>query len=170
MVRACPDRYPWSWLLRICARCLCGVNSGPVKGCRSRGVCEGMPTMAKRPVGGFAELLQRLRVRAGMTQGELAEAAEVSPRTVSDLERGINRTARKDTAELLAGALGLIGHEREQFLATARGKPTAAEQAAWAQAAEAAATAAAFEAAPGVASAGADATAGAAAAMTTRMP
>ena len=121
-----------------------------------------MPTMAKRPVGGFAELLQRLRVRAGMTQGELAEAAEVSPRTVSDLERGVNRTARKDTAELLAGALGLIGHEREQFLATARGKPTAAEQAAWAQAAEAAATAAAFEAAPGVASAGADATAGAA--------
>ena len=32
--------------------------------------------MAKRPVGGFAELLQRLRVMAGMTQGELAEAAE----------------------------------------------------------------------------------------------
>src|SRR6516225_2281787 len=161
MVRACPDRYPWSWLLRICARCLCGVNSGPVKpvkGCRSRGVCEGMPTMAKRPVGGFAELLQRLRVRAGMTQGELAEAAEVSPRTVSDLERGINRTARKDTAELLAGALGLIGHEREQFLATARGKPTAAERAAWAQAA--AQAAGAFEAAPGVAADGAAGAAG----------
>src|SRR6516225_10272653 len=163
MVRACPDRYPWSWLLRICARCLCGVNSGSVKGvkgCRSRGVCEGMPTMAKRPVGGFAELLQRLRVRAGMTQGELAEAAEVSPRTVSDLERGVNRTARKDTAELLAAALGLIGHEREQFLATARGKPTAAEQAARAQVA-AQAAAEAFEAAPGVASAKADAAAGA---------
>ena len=91
--------------------------------------------MAKQPVGRFAELLQRLRVRAGMTQGELAEAAEVSPRTVSDLERGINRTARKDTGELLAGALGLIGHEREQFLAAARGKPTAAERAAWTKAA-----------------------------------
>ena len=94
-----------------------------------------MPTMAKRPVGRFAELLQRLRVRAGMTQGELAEAAGVSPRTVSDLERGINRTARKDTAELLADALGLIGHELDQFLAAARGKPTAAERAAWAKAA-----------------------------------
>ena len=101
--------------------------------------------MAKQPVGRFAELLQRLRVRAGMTQGELAEAAEVSPRTVSDLERGINRTARKDTGELLAGALGLIGHEREQFLAAARGKPTAAERAAWTKA-----TAEASEAEPGV--------------------
>ncbi|MGH3278578.1 MAG: helix-turn-helix transcriptional regulator, partial [Trebonia sp.] len=65
--------------------------------------------MAKQPVGGFAELLQRLRARAGMTQEELAAAAEVSPRTVSDLERGVNRTARKDTAGLLAGAIGLAG-------------------------------------------------------------
>ena len=89
-----------------------------------------MPTMAKQPVGGFAELLQRLRVRAGLTQDELAEAAGVSPRTVSDLERGINRTARKDTAGLLADAMGLTGREREQFLAAARGKPTAAELAA----------------------------------------
>ena len=86
--------------------------------------------MAKQPVSRFAELLQRLRVRAGMTQEELAAAADVSPRTVSDLERGINRTARRDTAELLAGAMGLAGPEREQFLAAARGKPTAAERAA----------------------------------------
>jgi transcriptional regulator with XRE-family HTH domain/tetratricopeptide (TPR) repeat protein len=102
-----------------------------------------MPAMAKQPVDGFAELLQRLRVRAGMTQEELAGAAEVSPRTVSDLERGINRTARKDTAGLLAGAMGLTGHEREQFLAAARGRPTPAQRAAWAKAA-----AEAFEPAP----------------------
>jgi transcriptional regulator with XRE-family HTH domain len=105
-----------------------------------------MPTMAKQPVGGFAGLLQRLRVRAGMTQDELARTAEVSPRTVSDLERGINRTARKDTAELLAGALGLTGHEQEQFLAAARGKPTVAVQAARAKA-----PTEASEAAPGFA-------------------
>src|SRR6516165_8949380 len=151
MVRACSHRYPWSWLRPHLRPVSVRRESGsvkPVKGCRSREVCEGMPTMAKRPVGGFAELLQRLRVRAGMTQGELAEAAEVSPRTVSDLERGINRTARKDTAELLASALGLIGPERDEFLATARGKPTAAERAAWAKAA-AQATAEASEAAPG---------------------
>ena len=38
--------------------------------------------------------------RGGLNQEELAEAAGLSPRSVSDLERGINRTARKDTAEL----------------------------------------------------------------------
>lgn len=91
--------------------------------------------MAKQPAAGFAELLQRFRVRAGMTQDQLATAAEISPRTVSDLERGINRTARKDTAVLLATALALAGHELEQFLAVAGGRPTAAERAAWAQAA-----------------------------------
>jgi transcriptional regulator with XRE-family HTH domain len=89
--------------------------------------------MAKQPAAGFAELLLRLRVRAGMTQDELAKAAEISPRTVSDLERGVNRTARKDTAVLLAAALGLDRDELEQFLALARGRPTAAERAAWAE-------------------------------------
>jgi len=78
--------------------------------------------MARQPVGGFALLLQRLRVRAGLTQEELAEAAGVSPRTVSDLERGINRSARRDTAELLADAMGLGGDEREQFMVAARGR------------------------------------------------
>src|ERR1700731_4579723 len=106
--------------------------------------------MAKQPAAGFAELLQRLRSSAGMTQDELAKAAEVSPRTVSDLERGINRTARKATAELLATAMGLTGNEREQFLAAARGKPAAAGGAAWAEAE-------ALPAAPGAAQAGADA-------------
>jgi transcriptional regulator with XRE-family HTH domain/tetratricopeptide (TPR) repeat protein len=105
-----------------------------------------MPAMVRQPAGGFAELLQRLRVRAGMTQEELAAAAEVSPRTVSDLERGINRTARKDTAALLAGALRLTGPERERFLAAARGKPAADERAAGVTpAAEASAAAGAVE-------------------------
>ena len=34
------------------------------------------------------------------------DASGPSPRSVDDPERGINRTARQDTAELLAGALG----------------------------------------------------------------
>jgi hypothetical protein len=46
----------------------------------------------------------------------------VSQRAVSDLERGINRTARKDTALLLAGALNLTGQVRELFVAAARGQ------------------------------------------------
>jgi WD40 repeat protein len=37
------------------------------------------------------------------------------------LERGINRTAHKDTAVLLAGALGLTGQAEELFVAAARG-------------------------------------------------
>ena len=71
---------------------------------------------------GFGGLLRQLRDDARLTQEELAEAAQVSPRAVSDLERGINRTARKDTALLLAGALGLDGEARELFVAAARGR------------------------------------------------
>jgi predicted ATPase/transcriptional regulator with XRE-family HTH domain len=70
----------------------------------------------------LAQLLKRLRVTAGLTQEELAEAAGISPRSVSDLERGINRTARKDTARLIADALGLSGSTRDLFEATARGQ------------------------------------------------
>jgi transcriptional regulator with XRE-family HTH domain len=59
--------------------------------------------------GSFRGLLRQLRAGAGLTQEELAEAARLSLRSVSDLERGINLTARKDTARLLADALGLTG-------------------------------------------------------------
>jgi tetratricopeptide (TPR) repeat protein/transcriptional regulator with XRE-family HTH domain len=76
---------------------------------------------------GFAGLLRQLREEAQLTQEELAEAAGLSPRTVSDLERGVNRTARKDTAALLAGALGLEGPVRGTFIAAARGRASAAE-------------------------------------------
>ena len=78
--------------------------------------------MAEQPGLSFAVLLRQLRVKALLTQEELAAAASVSPRSVSDLERGINRTARKDTAVLLAGALGLAGPARELFVAVARGQ------------------------------------------------
>jgi WD40 repeat protein/transcriptional regulator with XRE-family HTH domain len=69
----------------------------------------------------FAGLLQRLRAGAKLTQEELAAAAGVSARSVSNLERGINRTAHKDTAALLAGALGLTGPAAELFMGAARG-------------------------------------------------
>ena len=75
----------------------------------------------------FAGVLRQLRAEAKLTQEELAEAAGLSPRSVSDLERGVNRTARKDTAELLAGALGLAGPARGVFVAAARGRAPAAE-------------------------------------------
>jgi transcriptional regulator with XRE-family HTH domain len=69
----------------------------------------------------FAGLLRRLRTEAKLTQEELAAAAGVSARSVSNLERGINRTAHKDTAVLLASALGLTGPAAELFVAAARG-------------------------------------------------
>jgi non-specific serine/threonine protein kinase len=74
----------------------------------------------------FAGLLRQLRTQAQLTQEELAEAASVSPRSVSDLERGVTRTTHKDTALLLAGALGLQEPARELFVAAARGKAPAA--------------------------------------------
>ena len=83
--------------------------------------------MAEHLVLGFGGLLRQLRTRAGLTQEELAEAAGLSPRSVSDLERGINRTARKDTAGLLADALGLAEPARGLFVAAALGHAPAAE-------------------------------------------
>jgi len=70
----------------------------------------------------FAELLRQLRVEARLTQEELAEAARLSPRSISDLERGISRTARKETACLLADALAIGGSVRTAFVAAARGR------------------------------------------------
>jgi transcriptional regulator with XRE-family HTH domain len=75
----------------------------------------------------FADLLRQLRAAARLTQEELAEAAGISPRSVSDLERGINRTARKDTALLLADALNLTRPVRAAFVAAARGRASAEE-------------------------------------------
>jgi len=66
-------------------------------------------------------LLRTLRVGAGLTQEELAEAAQLSYRSISDLERGINLSPRKETMRLLADALHLVGAEREVFEAAARG-------------------------------------------------
>jgi WD40 repeat protein/transcriptional regulator with XRE-family HTH domain len=75
----------------------------------------------------FAGLLRQLRTEARLTQEELAEAASLSPRSVSDLERGISRTAHKDTAVLLASALGLAEAPGDLFVAAARGKAPAAQ-------------------------------------------
>jgi predicted ATPase/DNA-binding CsgD family transcriptional regulator/transcriptional regulator with XRE-family HTH domain len=75
----------------------------------------------------FAGLLRQLRTEARLTQEELAEVANLSARSVSDLERGIHPTARKDTAVLLAGALGLAEPVRGLFVAAARGRVPAAQ-------------------------------------------
>jgi tetratricopeptide (TPR) repeat protein/transcriptional regulator with XRE-family HTH domain len=85
----------------------------------------------------FAGVLRELRRRARLTQQELADAAAVSLRTVSDLERGVAVTPQKETIRLLADALRLIGLERVEFERAARGRsrPSASEAAVTAAAA-----------------------------------
>src|SRR6202020_1114330 len=79
--------------------------------------------MSEQPAIQYAELLRQLRAEQGLTQEELAAAAGISPRTISDLERAINQTPRRATAELLADALELTGPRRAQFMAAARRRP-----------------------------------------------
>ena len=75
--------------------------------------------MAEPPVP-FAGALRNLRAGAGLTQEELAKAAGLSSRAISDLERGAVTTPHRDTVRLLADALQLGGPARIEFEAAAR--------------------------------------------------
>jgi predicted ATPase/transcriptional regulator with XRE-family HTH domain len=71
---------------------------------------------------GFDAVLRSQRLRAKLTQEELAARAAIGVRTVRDLERGRASRPQRTTAELLAQALGLAGTDREAFLSAARGQ------------------------------------------------
>ncbi|GAA2495656.1 ATP-binding protein [Winogradskya humida] len=73
---------------------------------------------------GFDAVLRSYRLRAKLTQEELAVRAAVGVRTVRDLERGRASRPQRTTVELLAAALGLTGADRLAFLAAARGQPS----------------------------------------------
>jgi len=103
------------------AYCWARIGSARVPVAVADRSCGGPGMVTEQPALSFAGLLRQLRAEAKLTQEELAAAAGVSPRSVSNLERGINRTAHKDTAVLLAGALGLTGPAAELFVAAARG-------------------------------------------------
>jgi transcriptional regulator with XRE-family HTH domain len=83
--------------------------------------------VTEQPSLSFAGLLRQLRGDVKLTQEELAQAAGLSPRAISDLERGINRTAHKNTAMQLAGALGMAGPLSEMFVQAARGRIPASD-------------------------------------------
>jgi predicted ATPase/DNA-binding XRE family transcriptional regulator len=68
----------------------------------------------------FGALLRRSRMAAGLTQEELAEAAGLSARGISDLERGVNSRPRQETVRLLLDALNLSPGERRAFETAAR--------------------------------------------------
>ncbi|HWE64277.1 MAG TPA: AAA family ATPase [Chloroflexota bacterium] len=76
----------------------------------------------------FGILLRRHRLAAGLTQEELAERAQVSRRSIGDLERGVGHRPRKDTVALLAAALTLAPPDQSAFAEAARraGPPASA--------------------------------------------
>jgi transcriptional regulator with XRE-family HTH domain len=90
-------------------------------------MCEGWGAVSEQSSLSFAGLLRQLRGEVKLTQEELAQAAGLSPRAISDLERGINRTARKHTAMQLAAALDMAGPLSATFVDAARGRIPAAD-------------------------------------------
>jgi transcriptional regulator with XRE-family HTH domain/DNA-binding beta-propeller fold protein YncE len=74
--------------------------------------------VATREAAGLGRLLHQYRLAGGLTQEELAERAGVSARSVSDLERGLNRTPHPSTIRRLADALDLTPAQRTLFLAS----------------------------------------------------
>ena len=73
----------------------------------------------------LAGVLRSLREDAGITQEQLAERAGVSVRTVSDIERGLRTRLYRDTADRLAGVLGLGAAARTEFVELALGRTSA---------------------------------------------
>ena len=69
----------------------------------------------------FGALLRSRRHRAYLSQEQLAARAEVSERTVRNLEADRVRSPRIDTVRLLADALKLSEPERENWFEAARG-------------------------------------------------
>jgi predicted ATPase/DNA-binding XRE family transcriptional regulator len=67
----------------------------------------------------FGALLKQYRQAAGLTQEALAERADLSARAISDLERGVNRTPRQETLDLLAQALQLPPRKRVLLITAA---------------------------------------------------
>ncbi|HEY3530513.1 MAG TPA: helix-turn-helix domain-containing protein [Nocardioides sp.] len=71
---------------------------------------------------GLAQLLRRHREAVGLTQEELADRAQLSARTISDIERGVRSRVYPDTARRLSVALELGKPELETFVDVARGR------------------------------------------------
>jgi predicted transcriptional regulator len=65
-------------------------------GSEQKAGCKVGEAVTERPVQ-FAGVLRKLRTVAGLTQEELAEAAGLSSRALSDLERGAVASPRRET-------------------------------------------------------------------------
>src|SRR5262249_9391239 len=73
------------------------------------------------PDSSFGALLRAWRLRALLSQEQLAARAGLSERTVRDLEADRVRSPRTDTVRLLADALQLSGPDPESWVAAGRG-------------------------------------------------
>src|SRR5215472_5051807 len=73
------------------------------------------------PDSSFGALLRAWRLRALLSQEQLAATAGLSERTVRDLEADRVRSPRTDTVRLLPDALQLSGPDRESWVAAGRG-------------------------------------------------
>ncbi|MGI5239233.1 helix-turn-helix domain-containing protein [Dactylosporangium sp. CA-139066] len=74
----------------------------------------------------FAEALRAARHAAGLTLEDLAEAAGVSVRALSDMERGRALSPQRRTVALIADALKLEDAQRDHFVTLARSGRTRA--------------------------------------------
>jgi WD40 repeat protein len=70
--------------------------------------------------GVFGECLRACRAAVVLSQEGLANRSGVSVRAIRDMERGRTRWPNYESVRRLADALGLVGQEREGFLALAR--------------------------------------------------
>ncbi|MBK1787236.1 BTAD domain-containing putative transcriptional regulator [Prauserella cavernicola] len=78
---------------------------------------------------GFGRLLRAHRLRAGLTQRQLAGRANVSAGAIRDLEQGRTRSPRSTSVQALAAALGLAGNDVEHFHAAAEDRRVAQAEA-----------------------------------------
>jgi transcriptional regulator with XRE-family HTH domain len=88
---------------------------------RRAGETVEQPASASALPASIGVLLRARRHRACLSQEQLAARAELSERTVRNLEAGRVQSPRTDTVRLLADALQLSEPERESWLEAARG-------------------------------------------------
>ena len=68
----------------------------------------------------FAHILTRMRLRAGITQEQLADLSTLSSRAIRNLEKGHVKHPRKETVHLLADALRADTSTRRALMELAR--------------------------------------------------
>jgi class 3 adenylate cyclase len=68
----------------------------------------------------FGDVLRHYRRAANLTQEELAERSGLAARSLSDLERGVNRYPRRETVLAIADGLHLSSDDRAALLAASR--------------------------------------------------